>query len=288
MTWTSPDTGVADRPDEARLVQRGLQLNCTVSLCPATSPARTRAGPNAAYHIAYAISNARSSYVSRVIALVPGQPSVQRIVAGQRHAYGIVTAARICFKCVTNWLHLSGISGARERPPTLLPGQVTERNLYATVQCCRGASLCRDPAPDWPSFTDTNVIFRGRAGAAGARPVRQPSHRRSSPDVARADEIPGRQPAGQRGTPEPGRAGAGTAGETAGRRGESATRSAPRAWRPGTAQAQPLAGAAGPQPGPSGRPALPHQTHQHTAFTPNGDKCVQPGLILHFPSKEHY
>jgi len=33
------------------------------------------------------------------------------IIAAQRHDLGIVTVARICFRSVTNWLHLSDIRG---------------------------------------------------------------------------------------------------------------------------------------------------------------------------------
>src|ERR1700691_5426528 len=64
----------------------------------------------------------------------PGPAPRRSIAAAQSHVRGNITAAGICFRCVTNWLHLSDISEGRDARPARLPGEVTERNLYATVQ----------------------------------------------------------------------------------------------------------------------------------------------------------
>lgn len=123
------------------------------------------AGMGADYHIAWAISNAQSNEVFPEFGADLGPASWPSIAAGQEHAHRNVTVTRICFRCVTNWLHLSDNSGGRDAPSARLPGGVTERNLYATVQRQpEAATLPRDPGPDWPPFTDTNVIFAGWAG----------------------------------------------------------------------------------------------------------------------------
>jgi hypothetical protein len=133
MTWTSPDTGVVDRPGEAPLVQEDLHLNSMVSLCPAPSRARTRVRPKG-------VITLRGPFATRSLAQVSGIRSSARpdrrrgIVPAQTHAHGIVTAAGKCFRSVTNWIHLGDIS----IPTCRLPScgcQVTERNVYRTVQC---------------------------------------------------------------------------------------------------------------------------------------------------------
>ena len=271
MTWTSPDTGVADRTDAARLVQRGLPLNCTVSLCPATSPARTRAGSNAGYHIAYAISNARSRHVSRVIALVPGSLGTahrRRSEAHLRYCNGGPHMFQIHYELASSQRYQQG------------PGETAHPLAWAgyRTQSIRDGTAM----PGAPPYAATrlrtgphSLTPMSYSGMGRGAPERGQSGSRATPcpppGVARTDEIPA--PA-----PWPARREGGRAGRTGHRRCAMDT----------TAQGQPSGERPGPRPGPPGRPALPHETHQHTAFTPNRDKCVQPGLILYFPSKEHY
>ena len=178
----------------------------------------------------------------------------QLIVAGQRHAYGIVTMARICFKHITNWLHLSGASRARERPPTLLPGQVTERNLYATVQRCGVPPYAETRLRTGPhSLTPMSYSGAGpgppERGQSGSQATGRPS-----PGVAPTDEIPGWPRQGDGGTarrisyPERG------TGLAARNRPGAAPRGSRRA----------AARAAGPQPGPPG--AASRDSPAHCAY----------------------
>ena len=194
MTWASPDTSVADRPDEARLVQRGLPLNCTVSLCPATSPARPRAGSNTGYHIAYAISNARSGYVSRVIALVPGSPRTvhhRRSGARPRYCNGGPHMFQMHYELASSQRYQRGPGETAH--PLAWPG-------YRTQSIRDGTAM--PGAPPYPaarlrtgphSLTPMSYsgVGRGRRseGSQAAGPPACPS-----PDVARTDEIPARQP----------------------------------------------------------------------------------------------
>src|SRR5712691_2416348 len=57
MTWTSPDTGVADRRRTASRVQRNVHLNNTNSLCPPPPGAPLAGRRDLLYHIETAIRN---------------------------------------------------------------------------------------------------------------------------------------------------------------------------------------------------------------------------------------
>jgi len=55
--------------------------------------------------------------------------------------------------------------------PARLPGQVTERNVYATVQHQRSRRLCAWPGRGLAPFTDANVIFARPASVARPGPA---------------------------------------------------------------------------------------------------------------------
>lgn len=142
----------------------------------------------------------------------PGPAPRRSIAAGQGHVRDNVTATGICFSCVTNWLHLSDISEGRDARPARLPGEVTERNLYATVQRQPVRAFAAGPGRDWLPFTDTNVIFAGWPG--GPHPGR-PGQARRPPDpagsLARTDGPGHRGGCREHGHAEPGTAGDGLA-----------------------------------------------------------------------------
>jgi len=98
----------------------------------------------------------------------------------------------ICFNCVTNWLHLSDISEAGAGRAGRLPGGVTERNLYATVQRQPGGVFAAGPGPDWDPFTDANVIFARWPG--GPDPGGPPPGPAAGPGLPTAGSRPGQRP----------------------------------------------------------------------------------------------
>ncbi len=165
MTWTSPDTGVADRPDQGPLVQRRPSAEQHGLIMP-SRVASTHAGQARRLGITLRVPLAtRGPAKFPGLWLWPRAAPRRVVIAAQWLAHSIVTAAGICFECVTNWMHLSDISGGREAPSTLLLGQVTERNVYATVQRRPGRRLCRGSRPRTGPHSLTRMSY------SRARPV---------------------------------------------------------------------------------------------------------------------
>ena len=123
--------------------------------------------------------------------------------------------------CITA---ISVRAGTRGRPA--LPGEVTERNLYATVQRQPVRAFAAGPGRDWLPFTDTNVIFAGWPG--GPHPGRAGQARRPADPAGSLARTAG--PGHRGGCREHGHAGQGR--QVTGVRGRAAGIASPRSAHP--------------------------------------------------------
>ena len=292
MTWTSPDTGVADRPDEAALVQGGLHLNSTVSLCPAAPRARTRGRP---WRSPITL---RGPLATRGPARFPGLCLWPRASpAGKHHrrseAYprywdGGRDMFQMRYELDASQRYQW--STRRPRPPSCrarLPNAIYTRRCSAT----RGAAFAAAPAWDWPPFTDMNVIF------AAAGPTRRGRRPGGPPAGGASAGLPEQMipPA-----TEPPGTGRGPLQRAAASRAAAARRHCParHAERqrgaptraPGRPRARPgglrCGRGAGAPRWPPGRASTHHQAQQARCVYPEtGINAPQAGLIVHFPSK---
>jgi hypothetical protein len=180
MTWTSPDTGVVDRPGAAPLVQEGLHLNSTVLLCPAASRGPTRGYPKG-------IITLRGPFATRSLTKVSGIRPAPRPDRPARHHPSSGACSRYCHGGREMFQIRYELDSSRRYQCPSLPSAFLRAHGYRT-QClpdgtapAAAAVFAAGNRQGQLPFTDVNVIFAARqdglqTGPAGraCRPLPAP------------------------------------------------------------------------------------------------------------------